>query len=350
MVQLHHGARQIRNLPWGVTRGFVLRPGALPALEISPTDVLHLFRSAREAKGDAFSDACFEWLERFLRFDVMVLAAAPKEKLSFGQALTRGVDARAVFESYAKVAHLDAVGPRLLATPGTACSLDGDAAELEGEPCRPFREHLERFEIRHGAGICLVSSDGQTVFVLQVFRRARGERMGEPELSTLAAIAPYLADAILIHRMGSWRTSPELRMDELPVALVDDAGCFKQLTPAFTRAYFQEREVPQGYLVLDAERLAAIQRGESCSLANNQILYGVRDEHGWLLRVRPRRRADQLTARERQVAYAYAEGSSYTEIADTLDIAPATVRRHLTNLYDKLAISHRVDLIAVLAE
>jgi DNA-binding NarL/FixJ family response regulator len=96
--------------------------------------------------------------------------------------------------------------------------------------------------------------------------------------------------------------------------------------------------------------LAAIQRGESCSLPNEKIVYGVRDERGWLLHVRTRSRADRLSTRERQVAHAYAQGSSDTEIAATLDISPATVRRHLTNLYDKLAISHRVALIAVLAE
>lgn len=328
----------------------MLRPGALPALQISPADVLQLFRSAREARGEAFTDACFDWLQRYVRFDIMGLAWAPKDKPSFGQALTRGLDARAVFESYAKVAHLDALTPRLLANPGSVISLDCDAPELASEQHRPLREHLERFQIRHGAGVSLVSSDGKTLFWIQLFRSAAGERMTEPELSALGTLAPYLADAIWVHHMASWRTSPDLGLDELPVALVDDAGCFKQLTPAFARAYFQEREFPQGYLVLGPERLGAIQRGESCSLPNDQIVYGVRDERGWLLRVRPRRRADQLTARERQVAYAYAEGSSYTEIAERLDIAPATVRRHLTNLYEKLAISHRVELIALLAE
>ena len=327
----------------------MLRPGTLPALEILPADVLQLFRSAREARGDAFSDACFDWLQRYVRFDIMALAWAPKDKPSFGQALTRGIDARAVFESYAAVAHLDTLTPRLLTNPGSVCSLDCDAPELASERQLPLREHLERFQIRHGAGVSLVSPDGRTVSWVQLFRSARGERMTEAELGALGTLAPYLAEAILMHQLGSWRTS-ELGLDELPVALVDDAGCFKQLTPAFARAYFQEREFPQGYLVLGAERLAAIQRGESCPLPNDHVVYGVRDERGWLLRVRPRSRADQLTARERQVAYAYAAGSSYTEIAESLDIAPATVRRHLTNLYEKLAISHRVDLIAVLAE
>lgn len=329
---------------------FVLCRGALPAIPILPSDVLQLFRAAREAEGDAFSRACFDWLQRYVHFDVMVLAGAPKEKPSFGQALTQGVDARAVFESYAKVAHLDTLSQRLLADPGAIGALDWDAPELASELHRPFREHLERFRIFHGAGISQVSSDGGTVFLLGFYRSTKGARVNESELSAFATLAPYLTEAILVHQMGSWRTSSELGLDELPVALVDDAGCFKQLTPAFARLYFQEHAFPQGYLLLGSERLAAIQRGESCALPNDQVVFGVRDERGWLLRIRPRSRADQLTARERQVAYAYARGASYTEIADTLDIAPATVRRHLTNLYEKLAISHRVDLIAVLAE
>jgi DNA-binding CsgD family transcriptional regulator len=318
---------------------------------ISSEDLLHLFRTAREAQGEAFRDACFDWLQRYVGFDVLLLACAPPSKLSFGQALTRGLsEPRAMFESYAGVAHLDILSQRMLQCAGTVQALNWDAPELAGERFRPYREHVVRFGMPHAGGIALLTPDGANIFVLVLARGQVGQRLNEAELSALAFVAPYVAEAMQIHQMGSWRTTSELGMDELPVALVDDKGCFKQLTPAFARAYFREQQIPQGYLYLSEECLSRIAHGESWSLPNHQSLYGVRDERGFLLRIRPRSKADLLSARERQVAYAYAAGSSYTEIAETLDIAPATVRRHLTNLYEKLAVSHRVDLIAALAD
>lgn len=321
------------------------------SLNISSEALLHLFRTAREAQGDAFRDACFDWLQRYIAFDVLLLACAPPSKLSFGQALTRGlVEPRAMFESYAGVAHLDILSQRMLQHAGAVQPLNWDAPELAGERFRPYREHVVRFGMPHAGGIALVTPDGANVFVLVLARGRVGQPLNEAELSALALVAPYVAEATQIHHMGSWRTTSELGVDELPVALVDDNGCFKQLTPAFARTYFHDQQLPQGYLYLSDECLCRIKRGESCPLPNHQVLYGVHDERGWMLRIRPRSKADLLTARERQVAYAYAAGSSYTQIAKALEIAPTTVRRHITNLYEKLAVGHRVDLIAALAD
>lgn len=54
--------------------------------------------------------------------------------------------------------------------------------------------------------------------------------------------------------------------------------------------------------------------------------------------------ADQLSAREREVAEAFASGASYLELAQTLKLAPNTVRRHLSNIYEKLGISSKAEL------
>jgi DNA-binding CsgD family transcriptional regulator len=319
-----------------------------PPLAILPADVLALFRRAREAQGTTFGAACFEWLRRYVRFDALLVSVAPKANLSFGQTLSHGLDERALFESYAKVAHLDALSRYLITHPGTVRSLDIDAPEHATERHRPYREHLERFELSHGAGLSLPSADGELVFLLLFLRKTPGERMSEADLQAVPSLAPYLIEAVLLQRMAALGTSSQLRLDELPLALIDDAGCFKQMTPAFARSYSPERAVAQGYLYLGTEVLKHVTRGGAWTLPDGQVLYAVRDERGFLLHIRPKSKADALSARERQVADAYAGGSSYTEIAEALDIAPSTVRRHITNLYEKLCISHRVDLIAIL--
>ncbi|MEM7021954.1 MAG: AAA family ATPase [Pseudomonadota bacterium] len=58
--------------------------------------------------------------------------------------------------------------------------------------------------------------------------------------------------------------------------------------------------------------------------------------------------AEYLSARERQIAEAYAAGENYREIAERLCIAPATVRTHLSTIYRKLGVSSKIALLKAL--
>lgn len=55
-----------------------------------------------------------------------------------------------------------------------------------------------------------------------------------------------------------------------------------------------------------------------------------------------------LSAREREVARAYANGDTYHRIAERLFIAPSTVRTHLATIYRKLGVSSKLELHKVL--
>ncbi len=59
---------------------------------------------------------------------------------------------------------------------------------------------------------------------------------------------------------------------------------------------------------------------------------------------------DSLSKRERMVAERYAGGETYRDIADSLCIAPATVRSHIASIYRKLEIQHKPALISVLSQ
>ncbi len=51
-----------------------------------------------------------------------------------------------------------------------------------------------------------------------------------------------------------------------------------------------------------------------------------------------------LSAREQEIAQAFAGGESYVEIAERLCIAPSTVRTHLATIYRKLGVTSKLDL------
>ncbi|WP_265519726.1 LuxR family transcriptional regulator [Nitratireductor luteus] len=57
-------------------------------------------------------------------------------------------------------------------------------------------------------------------------------------------------------------------------------------------------------------------------------------------------RADNLTARERQVLSLVASGSTNREIAEKLRLSPKTVNRHVENIFGKLGVSSRAAAVA----
>jgi LuxR family maltose regulon positive regulatory protein len=57
-----------------------------------------------------------------------------------------------------------------------------------------------------------------------------------------------------------------------------------------------------------------------------------------------------LTTRELEILRLIAAGLRNQEIADELEISPATVKRHIANAYDKLGVSHRTEALVRAAE
>jgi len=53
----------------------------------------------------------------------------------------------------------------------------------------------------------------------------------------------------------------------------------------------------------------------------------------------------QLTAREKEVSLLLIEGNTYKQVAYHLHISTDTVRQHIKNIYRKLQINSRVQLI-----
>ena len=53
----------------------------------------------------------------------------------------------------------------------------------------------------------------------------------------------------------------------------------------------------------------------------------------------------QLTPREREVTRLICRGSSYKQIADSLFIAERTVTKHVQNIFDKVKVSNKLELL-----
>lgn len=52
-----------------------------------------------------------------------------------------------------------------------------------------------------------------------------------------------------------------------------------------------------------------------------------------------------ITEREKEVVFLMYKGLNYNEIANQLNISPATVRKHIENIYRKLSVHNKVEAI-----
>src|SRR5687768_9210587 len=102
----------------------------------------------------------------------------------------------------------------------------------------------------------------------------------------------------------------------------------------------------RGYLLKDVDRvticdaIARIARGRTTF--SPDLHDGIADQ----IRAHRHDPRPRLTPREREILTLAAEGRSAPEIARLLFLSPATIKTHLSNVYDKLGVSDRAAAVA----
>lgn len=82
--------------------------------------------------------------------------------------------------------------------------------------------------------------------------------------------------------------------------------------------------------------------------ARGEVLFSSESQTALASHIRERGRADRpnLSDREFEVLRAIADGESVAQIAEHMNLAPGTIKMHLTRLYDKLGVSERAAAVA----
>jgi DNA-binding NarL/FixJ family response regulator len=95
----------------------------------------------------------------------------------------------------------------------------------------------------------------------------------------------------------------------------------------------------EGYLTKDADKDIYM---EALQTLLNESKYTDKHFAGLLMQMNDER---QLTERETEVLRLFAEGKSYKEIADQLNISTRTVETHKKHLHEKLGLTSTTDLV-----
>jgi DNA-binding CsgD family transcriptional regulator len=242
-----------------------------------------------------------------------------------------------LMDSWEQCKDEDQVAFAAAASPGTTVSVSVSGPAYDG--CERARAHCARFDIEHMQCTALVYADAGLYWVMSLYRSAASPPFSEHERLTNEILAPHLFAASRSARVGELRTLGQIRGGHGNVtAIASSAGLILEADPGLVEVLRAEWPNWRGPF-LPREQLTPGR------FVGERIVVRVDPADDTLL-VHARRRiaADALTSREREVAEGFSLGESHREIGERLQIAPATVRRHLANIYEKLGVSSKAEL------
>lgn len=221
-----------------------------------------------------------------------------------------------------------------------------------GEAHARMREHARRFGLANTLSVSFVDAHGPGRQVLLVARKKTSRRFTIAEARLLGMLAPHmmLAYATARKRLLEGAQATE-RCDTRPaVAMIDQHGALHDCDARFVPMLRREWSDWRGDLLPESlGSLAKRRAGTRWRFLGTQVLADFMPVDSlYLVTARPRHLADALTPREREVAQHYAAGDSFREIAETLVLAPATVRSHLRSVFVNLGVRNKAQLAAAL--
>ncbi|MDO9075476.1 MAG: LuxR C-terminal-related transcriptional regulator [Rubrivivax sp.] len=185
---------------------------------------------------------------------------------------------------------------------------------------------------------------------LSLYRADVDALCGEDERLLLHALRPHLMQALSMNRMSHLHRRPLLANGPAcGRAVAGLRGVVLHTDPLFEELLRTEWEGWRvGCTLPDA--LVARFRSEPLFKGRRAVVHG-RVEHQLLfLQARTRCRADELSARELEIACGIANGQTHKQLAQLLARSPATVRNHVQAIYSKLEVSNAAGLVAALRQ
>jgi len=318
-----------------------------PALDAT---LLEIYRAVRGTASPVFKDTALAAIRAHLPFETAgwgTFAITPQGAHVHSVHLL-GLPMQ-MMADYEAVKQHDSLSARALAQPGTTfnVSVGRTRWRLHADMVR----HVRKWGLDHSLGTVFIDPALQLCNAVSLYRSA-----AQPAFS---AAERLLKQRLMMHLVEAWNLNA-LMFCEQPVpdterrtlALVDREGMIYNADPglqALLQTEFSGWSGPR----LPAAMAAVLCNSASAAFRGRHlaaVVVRMLDDGLRLVRVRPISRADDLSAREREVAARFAHGHSHKEIAQALGISPATVRNQLQNAYLKLCVRSKVALALALKE
>ena len=310
--------------------------------------LLRLHGGVGEQSLTGFRHWVLEQLESILDFDSAMWGSASDEPRQMHEVCLYR-QPRAMLESYARYQDDDFLRDEVCRVPGRTVNLADLMTPEQLLHQRIYREHAIPFHATQV--LCTADVDPATTLIhtLVLFRADSQRPFSERDRQIKEFLFPHLLQMAREHCFRLLRRQAPVAGELYRMAVADGEGVLQQVEPGFSDLLSHEWPEWQG-AGLPAPLIEDIEDTGETGCFDGSLIHARLQKTGGLLllQLRPRVAADRLTARERQVARAYARGLSHRAIAAQLQISPSTVRNQLNSVYRKLGINDKSRLAEAL--
>lgn len=313
--------------------------------------LLELYRLAQNAPAPEFQTQAMDRMREVLDFDSAFWATGVVEP-------DVGVTAHTSFlyrqplemlESWVRINQRDELAFEAFRQQGTTINAALCGADWQARFSPEGRKHINRYGMAHGLATIIAEPVLQIWTGVSFYRADPQRPFTEHERLLQQNLTPHLSEAWNISRFAFVDSA---RNGGMPAsqgrAICDAKGVLYNADRNFTRLMIAEWPKWKGPH-LPTEVLMVSPAIGSRRYVGRRTSVAVETLHGMeLLTARERSAIDELSSREYEVATLFAKGADYRAIASTLHLSPMTVRNHLQNVYTKLSISNKIQLLQII--
>lgn len=313
--------------------------------------ILKLYQGATNVPFARFQDWALEQLSGVIRFDAAWWgkALAEPQKILRVQIVNASED---MFKDYERVQEHDFFRDAMLARLGTSINLSDLITRKDFERSPLYTKFGRKHRIETALGTVLLEPVSSMTEFLTVWRFDSRWPFSDTDRVRKERLMPHLIEANRISRLvslGKMTHGGEGRSEIRPWAVVGaEDACLIEVNGGFVELAKREWPEWRGAILPVAIRKNILQ---AQPFVGEHIYLDISDVDGYrLILARPIMPVDRLGRRERVVVRRFCAGRSYREIAAELGTAPATVRNQLSQVYVKLNVHNRIELLGALSD
>ncbi len=309
--------------------------------------LLDVYRGCREQPVSGYQDWALERLKGVIPFDSALWLTGTLDHSHHAtvHSLHAHRQSPQVVADWARVSRGRAVlTERVFNSPGTTFN-----CVCADEFCPELLAHSRRYNIAHILATSRVAPVSRLSEMISLYRADPDKPFSEAERWAQQNIIPHLAETWRINRMCEMDLASQPYAAVAHAAVADSKGVLHLIDPGFTRLL--QGEWPDWHGPVLPEELVCVMGSKGECFTGNSLIARIAESGGFkLLRGRSKNMLDNLSKREHQVANHFAAGRTCKEIAQLLDLSPATIRNHVYSIYGKLGINNKAGLVACVKE
>ena len=306
--------------------------------------ILTLYRDGRDIALRTYQDWALEQIRGLIPFDSAWWGNAAAEPMKIHWIHLHNCDA-SIMETYPPYMAEDFFRAELMAKPGATVNMSDLITRKDFVRTELYRNVGKRYHIEWSLGTLLVDPASSLHEFLTLWRHDGDKPFNDEERQIKEQLMPHLAEAFRAVRLRHFLRGIDTRGKAW--ALADDHGYIREASPAFIACLrdhwpkWKSNRLPDTLALCVTQGHAYESKSLAIDLKQSANLR--------FLQVRPRSAMDKLSAREREIISRYANGETYSAIAKTFALAPATVRNHISHSFKKLSVRNKAELTKLLA-